>query len=187
MANPHQPCWKSTTPLFVASIWLPTHLKYSSGVLKILLRLRFWVETYTDRQLINNVICLLLTTGLYVRPFEEWDHMAPATQTWVTLHTLIQEAFQHRLNATAPMAGHHGYAPALPFQQKAFSALGTDVDKDKESIVEGIADQAAALMYQSQLTASTAATTNHCNAQQLATIEANQEAPIVPSTKSLHS
>jgi hypothetical protein len=34
---------------------------------------------YTDWQLINNVIRLLLTTGLYVRPFEKWDCMAPAT------------------------------------------------------------------------------------------------------------
>jgi hypothetical protein len=37
-------------------------------------------------------------------------------------------------------------------------------------------NQVAALTYQSQLTASTAATTNQCNAQQLATIEANEEA-----------
>ncbi len=102
--------------------------------------------------------------------------MAPAAQTWVTLCTLIQEAFQCRLNATAPMAGHHGYAPALPFQQNAFGALAADDDEDKESIVEGMADQVAALTYQSQLTASTAATTNHHNVQQLATIEANQQA-----------
>jgi hypothetical protein len=33
---------------------------------------------YTDRQLINNAICLLLTTGLYQRPFEEWDRLLPA-------------------------------------------------------------------------------------------------------------
>jgi hypothetical protein len=36
---------------------------------------------YTDWQFINNAIRLLLTTGLYVRPFEEWDCMAPAAQT----------------------------------------------------------------------------------------------------------
>jgi hypothetical protein len=72
-------------------------------------------NSYTDQQLINNAICLLLTTGLYVRPFEEWDRLVPAAQTWVPICTLIQEAFQCRLNATVPTAGHHGYAPTLPF------------------------------------------------------------------------
>jgi hypothetical protein len=28
---------------------------------------------YTDWQLVTNAICLLLTTGLYTQPFEEWD------------------------------------------------------------------------------------------------------------------
>jgi hypothetical protein len=132
---------------------------------------------YTDWQLINNAIHVLLTTGLYVRPFEEWDRMAPATQTWVTLCMLIQEVFQCCLNATVPTAGHHGYAPALPFQQNAFGTLvANDKDHDEELFVEGMANQVAALTYQSQLTAPTAATTNHRNAQQLASIEANQQA-----------
>jgi hypothetical protein len=74
------------------------------------------------------------------------------------------------------MAGHHGYAPALPFQQNGFGALGVDDNNNKELIVEGKADQVTALTYQSQLTASTAATTNQHNAQQLATIEADQQA-----------
>jgi hypothetical protein len=78
---------------------------------------------YTDCQLINNEICLLLTTGLYLRPFEEWDRMIPNAQTWIALQTLIQESFQHCLNATAPTAAHQGYAPALPFQQNAFGEL----------------------------------------------------------------
>jgi hypothetical protein len=131
---------------------------------------------YTDQQLINNAIHLLLITSLYVMLFEEWDHLLPAIQTWVALCTLIQEAFQRRLNATAPRAGHHGYAPALPFQQNAFGALAADDNNNKEPLVDGMANQVAALTYQSQLTASTAATTNQCNAQQLATIEANQQA-----------
>jgi hypothetical protein len=72
---------------------------------------------YTDRQLIDNAICLLLTTGLYQRPFDEWDRLTNVQQTWIELRTLIQEAFQHCLNTTAPTAGHHRYAPAQPFQQ----------------------------------------------------------------------
>jgi len=130
---------------------------------------------YTDRQLLQNVIRLLLTTGLYVRTFEEWDILKPSAQTWVTLRTMIQEAFQCRLNATAPTAGHHGYAPALPYQN-AFGALADDDDDDEEgSITESVANQVSALAYQSQMTASTAATTTQRNSQ-LAAIEANQQA-----------
>jgi hypothetical protein len=44
---------------------------------------------YTDRQLINNVTRLLLTAGLYQRPFKEWDRLLPATQMWITLQALI--------------------------------------------------------------------------------------------------
>jgi hypothetical protein len=133
---------------------------------------------YTDRQLLQNAIRLLLTTGLYVRTFEEWDRLLPAAQTWVTLRTMIQEAFQRRLNATAPTAGHHGYAPALPYHN-AFGALATEDDEDddgEESITESISNNLAALTYQSQMTASTAATTTQRNSQQLANIEANQQA-----------
>jgi hypothetical protein len=44
---------------------------------------------YMNRQLITNAICLLLTTGLYTRPFEEWDCLAMPAQTWITLRTMI--------------------------------------------------------------------------------------------------
>ncbi len=36
---------------------------------------------YTDRQLLTNAICLLLTTGLYTRPFKDWDRLTCQTQT----------------------------------------------------------------------------------------------------------
>jgi hypothetical protein len=68
-----------------------------------------------DCQLINNTIRLLLTTGLYLRPFEDWDCLLPQAQTWLALRAMIQESFQRRLNATTPTAGHHGYSPAMPF------------------------------------------------------------------------
>jgi len=132
---------------------------------------------YTDCQLLQNAIHLLLTTGLYVRAFEEWDRLQPAVQTWVTLRTMIQEAFQRRLNATAPTAGHHGYAPVLPYQN-AFGALTKDDNNEdgEESIAESVSNHLAALTYQSQMTASTAATTTQRNSQQLTNIEANQQA-----------
>ncbi len=78
---------------------------------------------YTDRQLLQNLIRLLLTTGLYVRAFEEWDRLQPAAQTWVALRTMIQEAFQRQLNATAPTAGHNGYALALPYQNALMKTM----------------------------------------------------------------
>jgi hypothetical protein len=84
---------------------------------------------YTDRQLLQNAIRLLLTTGLYVRASEEWDRLQPVAQMWVALRMMIQEAFQRKLNATAPTTGHHGYAPALPYQN-AFGALAEDDDNE---------------------------------------------------------
>jgi hypothetical protein len=128
---------------------------------------------YTDHQLINNAIHLLLTTGLYQRPFEEWDRLLLATQTWVALQALIQEAFSWHLNMTAPTAGHHGYAPTHPYQQNAFGILGKDDDDDK---VNAVATQVAALTYQSQLTQSTAANTSQHQEQQMAKISAIQDA-----------
>jgi len=69
---------------------------------------------------------------------------------------MIQEAFQRRLNEAASTTGHQGYAPALPFHQNALGALTTN-DSDKEDSTETVATQMAALTYQSQLTATTAA------------------------------
>ncbi len=111
---------------------------------------------YTVKQVITNMIHLLLITGLYIRAFEDWDQLDETAKTWIELRRVIQEAFQHRLNATAPTAGHQGYAPALPFQHNAFGALaGNDSDDDESA--ETVATKMAALTYQSQLTANTAA------------------------------
>ncbi len=128
---------------------------------------------YTDCQLINNVIrLLLLTTGLYQRPFKEWDRLLPTTQTWIALQAHIQKAFHRCLNATAPTAGHHGYAPPHPNQQNAFGILGKDDDDNKANTV---ASQVAALMYQSQLTQSTAANTRQHQEHQMAQLSAVQD------------
>jgi len=70
---------------------------------------------YTDKQLILTAVRHLLTTGLYIRAFEDWDQLSAADQTWFELRRIIQDAFERRLNATAPTAGHQGYAPALPY------------------------------------------------------------------------
>ncbi len=130
-------------------------------------------DPYTDRRLRNNAIRLLLTTGLYLQPFEEWDRMQPQAQTWIALCALIQESFQRRLNATAPTAGHHGYAPTLPHQQNAVGALASDADTDNDS-VKTVATQVAALTYQSQLTASTAADNSQRQELQLAHLASQQ-------------
>jgi hypothetical protein len=131
-------------------------------------------NSYTDRQLINNAIRLLLTTGLYIRAFEKWDRLFPGAQTWIEFCCLIQEAFQRCLNATAPMAGGQGYAPA--YHQNAFGILGTNNSDDKESLANTVATQVAALTYQSQLIQTTAATTGQRQEMQLAQLAAAQEA-----------
>jgi hypothetical protein len=59
-------------------------------------------KSYTDWQLVTNAIRLILTTGLYTHPFEDWDCLTLGAQTWIALQTMIQEAFQQRLNMTPP-------------------------------------------------------------------------------------
>ncbi len=130
---------------------------------------------YTDRQLITNAVCLLLTNGLYQQAFEEWDRLTAAQQTWIALLMLIQEVFQHRLNATVPTAGHHGYALAQPYQQNAFGILGDDESNDEESIAKTVTTQVAALTYQSQLMQSMAANTSQHQDMQMAQLAANQD------------
>ncbi len=131
---------------------------------------------YTNWQLINNAIHLLLTTGLYQRPFEEWDRQQPAAQTWIKLRRLIQKSFQHCLNATAPTAGGQGYAPAQPYNQNAFNILVETASDDEESIKNMVTTQVVALTYQSQLSQSTAANRSQCHDMQLAQLAANQKA-----------
>jgi hypothetical protein len=86
---------------------------------------------------------------------------------------MIQEAFQRRLNATDPTAGHHGYAPARPFQQNAFGALAAN-DWDDNS-ANTIASQMAALTYQSQHTATTAADSSQQMNQYMQTLAHQQD------------
>ncbi len=124
--------------------------------------------------MITNAIRLLLTTGLYTRAFEEWDRLLATAQTWIELCRLIQEAFQCRLNATAPTAGGHGYTPV--FHQNAFGILENNDSDDDESLASTVATQVAALTYQSQLTQSMAATIGHRQELQLAQLVATQEA-----------
>jgi hypothetical protein len=38
---------------------------------------------YIDKQLIMNTIRLLLTTGLYIHAFEDWDQLAKGAKTWI--------------------------------------------------------------------------------------------------------
>ncbi len=85
---------------------------------------------------------------------------------------MIQEAFQRRLNATAPTASNHGYAP--DFCQNAFGVLKAD-DMEEESIDESIATQVVALTYQSQQMANTAANTSVRQEQQLAHLATQQQ------------
>jgi hypothetical protein len=128
---------------------------------------------YTDNQLITNTIRLLLTTGLYVREFKDWDQLLETNKTWIELCQMIQDAFQRWLDATAPTAGHQGYAPALPFQQNAFGAqAGEDLDDD---LAYTLAMQMADLTYQSQLTATTAASSSQQMDQYVQTLAHQQE------------
>jgi hypothetical protein len=121
---------------------------------------------YTDKQLIINMIHLLLTT--------DWDQLTDAAKTWIELHRLIQEAFQRKLNATAPTVGHQGYAPALPFQHNTFGALAGN-NSNEDNSTETVATQMAALTYQSQLTATTATNSSQQMGQYIQTLAQQQD------------
>ncbi len=138
----------------------------------------FGKNPYTDKLLIMNAIRLLLSTGLYTRAFEDWDQLSEAAKTWIELRRIIQDAFQRRLNASAPTSSHQGYAPALPFHN-AFNALAAN-DSDEDT-ADTTATQMAALTYQSQLTAATAANASermdqyvHTQAQQQEQLQQTQ-------------
>jgi hypothetical protein len=93
--------------------------------------------------------------------------------TWIELRQMIQDAFQRRLNTTAPTAGHQGYTPALPFQQNAFGTLAND-DSDEDSAAI-VATQMAALTYRSQIMANTAANSSQQMNQYVQTLAHQQE------------
>ena len=131
---------------------------------------------YTDKQLILTAVRHLLTTGLYIRAFEDWDQLSAVDQTWIELRQIIQDAFERRLNATAPTAGHQGYAPALPYMlNNAFGAFGPTADTDEEDSVDTIATQIAAVTMQSQLTATTAANSSQRHEQGMQALAQQQQ------------
>ncbi len=87
---------------------------------------------------------------------------------------MIQESFQRCLNTTAPTAGHHDYAPTIPFQQNAFGALAEN-DSNNQSVAASIAMQVAALTHQSRIPSSTVAYTSQHHDQQMAHIASQQD------------
>jgi hypothetical protein len=118
-----------------------------------------------------------------------WDLLDKADQTWIELWRIIQEAFQHWLNTTAPTAGNQGYTPTLPYMQNEFGALANE---NKDNNYTGtVATQVVALTLQSQSTASTAQNTlqhqNHLYQQmahQQTLLHANQH-PILEQLAAL--
>jgi hypothetical protein len=131
---------------------------------------------YTDKQLILTAVHHLLTTGLYIRAFEDWDQLDAADQSWINLRRIIQDVFERRLNATAPTAGHQGYAPALPYMlNNAFGAFGPTADTNDDDSVDTIATQIAAVTMQSQLTATTAANSSQRQEQAVQALARQQD------------
>ena len=110
-------------------------------------------DPYTPTQLLNNAIQLLLGRGLYLRDFEEWDCKIPTKKIWINLKPFIQEAYQHRLNATTNTTGQHGYV------QNGYAILKVNKDDDHEldDDVATVTTHLAAMTTQSQLTATSMA------------------------------
>ncbi len=49
---------------------------------------------YTDKQLLMNVIALLMRCGMYTPDMEDWDRKPNADKTWIHLRLFIQKAYQ---------------------------------------------------------------------------------------------
>ena len=125
-------------------------------------------DPYTPMQLLNNAIRLLLGCGLNQRNFEEWDPKLTAEKNWINLKLFIQEAYQHRLNATGNMSGQHGYV------QNAFAVLDESDDEEDDDLAMVIS-QMAALTTQSQLTAASTAATTSIVAAAIQQLNTNQQ------------
>jgi len=126
-------------------------------------------DPYTPMQLLNNAIRLLLGCELYQRNFEEWDRKLVADKIWITLKPFIQEAYQHKLNATGNTSGQHGY------MQNAFAVL-EESDDDEDDDVATVITQMAALTTQCQLTAASTAATSSSVAAAIQQLNTNQQA-----------
>ncbi len=74
----------------------------------------------------------------------------------------------------APTAGHHGYAPTIPYQQNGFGILGKTTANSDDKSADMVAMQVAALRYQSQLTASRVANLLQQAEQQFAHLASQQ-------------
>jgi hypothetical protein len=97
--------------------------------------------------LVLTAICLLLGTGSYARAFKDWDLLAKVDQTWIELHRIIQEVFQHCLNAMAPTSGHQCCSPTLSYMMNnTFGALGHIAKDNKDdNFADTVATQVVAL------------------------------------------
>jgi len=125
-------------------------------------------DPYTAQQLLNNVVRLLLQTGLYTRDFEDWDRKIAADKIWTNLKMFIQKAYTRCLNAISITTGAQGYV------QNAYAALAEE-SEDKDDDVHTLITQMAALTTQSQLTASKAAETNASVTAAINQLAANQQ------------
>ncbi len=99
-------------------------------------------DPFTQIQLRNNAVRLLLGCGLYILNFEEWDRRAEVDKTYLKLKPFIQAAFQRRLNAAGNTTGQHGYV------QNAFNALAKESEDDVNNDVATIVTQLAAMTNQ---------------------------------------
>jgi hypothetical protein len=64
---------------------------------------------YTNKQLLMNVINLLMRCGMYTHNKEDWDRKPNANKTWIYLRPFIQKAYQQRLQMGTMMAAQGRY------------------------------------------------------------------------------
>ncbi len=87
---------------------------------------------YIDKQLLMNVINLLVRCRMCTRNMEDWDRRADANKIWLHLCPLVQTAYQCCLQTGATTAAHGGYI-------NRYKGLSTEDDVSNNDTAETIA------------------------------------------------
>ncbi len=128
---------------------------------------------YTSKQMMMNLINLLMRSGMFVRDLEDWDRKSSADQMWINLRPFIQESYQRRIMSgmmTSAQGGFTGGGNCF----EGLTAKEDDVSDDDmaETIVGMINLHMANLSLQTMVIIEASRTQVNATLQQMATNQA---------------
>jgi hypothetical protein len=144
---------------------------------------------YTNKQLLMNIINLLIQCDLYQHNLNDWDCKPNAEKTWLNLRPLIQEAYQRCLASGNMTTGQGGYASCNRFAGFANNAGEDDVldDDTTETIATTINSHMANLSMQMEASLEANATQINTSLQQLANnnVQLHQQQQLLPCSQQM--